>query len=193
MNKVLEFKSEIRKFASRSDLDWDINQRTYTFNEITALEKEILEANIHRKSDYNPDNFESDCNALLEKHIDFMNKSTIKRSDLSLWNFVRKETDYYITSGTLYIKVYEIPKTDYYLLPYVKSYAHTLPHYDIKEFDDSFVGVRIVLIQNSFSDLLLKSIDGTYSENINVQASFHNGKICKIENPEISIIKNYTS
>ena len=194
MNTVLEFKTALEAVAARTDIDSDvIVPRTYTFDEIVAIEKEIIEANKNRTSDYNINNFENDSKELLEKHIDFLKDFDNQTKNRSLWFFVRKEKDHLFFENKFTIRLYEIPKSDYYLIPYVRPDAHKLPHYGINKIDDSMIGIRIVLIENSFSDLFLKSIDGSYSQNIHVEAYFRDGKINELDNHTIEITRYYTS
>lgn len=194
MNTVLEFKTALEAVAARTDIDSDVVvPRTYTFEEIVAIEKEIIEANKNRTSDYNTDNFENDSKELLEKHIDFLKDFDNQKKNRSLFKYIRNDIDHLFMDNKFHVRLYTIPESDYYVLPYVKSMAHNLPHYNIERFDDSMVGVRIVLIENSFSDLLLKSLGGFYSNNLKIQSSFHNSKVCKNNNPVIEITRNYTS
>ncbi len=194
MNVVLEFKTALENVASRTDIDSGVAvPRTYTFDEIVAIEKGIIEANKNRTSDYNPDNFENDSNELLEKHINFLKDFDNQKKNRSLAKYIHNDIDHLFMDKKFHVRLYTIPESDYYVLPYVKSMAHNLPHYNIERFDDSMVGVRIVLIENSFSDLLLKSFGGFYSDNVKIQSSFHNGKICKYNNPVIEITRHYAS
>lgn len=194
MNTILEFKTALEAVAARTDIDSDVVvPRTYTFEEIVAIEKEIIEANKNRTSDYNPDNFENDSKKLLEKHIDFLKDFDNQNKNRSSVKYLRNDIDHLFMDNKIRVRLYTIPESDYYVLPFVKSMAHNLLHYNIERFDDSMVSVRIVLIENSFSDLLLKSLGGFYSNNVKIQSSFHNGKILKYDNPVIEITREYTS